>query len=94
MIIKVDVIVMPRFKVIIDYTKCNTCKLCIKLCPSNVFGLSEDNRRIVVENEESCLACLVCEKLCPRKAISIQPIINPEKLIDEEYKPPKVVTLL
>jgi len=43
----------------------------------------EDVVRVV--REENCLACLACEILCPKKIITITPIIEKSKLIDERY---------
>ncbi len=83
---------MPRFKVVIDYSKCNHCGTCLDVCPSNVFSMVEGKVKVV--NEQQCLACLACETLCPKKAVSIEPLIDRSKLIDEKYEPPKMVTLM
>jgi len=50
--------------------------------------------KVKVVNEQQCLACLACETLCPKKAVSIEPLIDRSKLIDEKYEPPKMVTLM
>ena len=73
---------MPKFKVVIDYSKCSRCGLCVRICPTSVFEM-EDVVRVV--REENCLACLACEILCPKKIITITPIVEKSKLIDERY---------
>lgn len=73
---------MPKFKIMIDYSKCSKCGFCVRICPTRVFEM-EDVVRIV--REEDCLACLACEILCPKRVITITPIVEKSKLIDERY---------
>lgn len=49
---------------------CNLCRLCIELCPTEVFRI-EGNR--LIHEDEKCIYCRGCELLCPQKAITAKP---------------------
>jgi NAD-dependent dihydropyrimidine dehydrogenase PreA subunit len=55
-------------RIIIDYEKCDLCRLCVEYCPTYVFYI-RDNK--VYADNEKCIECYGCIPLCPRKAISI-----------------------
>jgi NAD-dependent dihydropyrimidine dehydrogenase PreA subunit len=52
-----------------DITKCNTCGMCIIVCPRGVFTISGSKVRIT--KRDNCLECGACMLNCPQKAISI-----------------------
>ena len=52
---------------VIDQEKCNSCGLCIDVCPCNALMLVE-SIVTVIETEE-CGWCLHCEIVCPTVAI-------------------------
>ena len=58
----------------IDLDKCNGCKICTLVCPSNVlelFGEKHNKRVRVKKGLVMCLACDNCHAICDRAAISI-----------------------
>lgn len=61
----VENIMVRTYKV--DRTACDSCGLCIKLCPNS--NIQEDNDGFPKWGR-NCLACLYCEMKCPRDAIS------------------------
>lgn len=54
--------------IIIDYGKCDLCKLCVDYCPTHVFKIF--NEKLVVDAEK-CIECYACIPLCPRGAIGV-----------------------
>ena len=53
----------------IDKNKCINCKICVDICPYEVFG----NIRgyAVVENPENCIECGECIRNCENIAIKL-----------------------
>ncbi len=51
----------------VDATACNSCGLCMKLCPNHNIREDEEGHPKWGRN---CIACLYCEMKCPRGAIS------------------------
>jgi MinD superfamily P-loop ATPase len=57
-------------KPVIDYSKCNKCRLCKKLCRFNAI-----DEEIVIK-EELCEGCGVCALACPQGAITMKDETN------------------
>jgi len=70
-----------KAKIIVD-SNCNLCGLCIRLCPTYVYELTDDNKIRVYE--ERCICCKACEALCPQRAIHVN--ILDQELHIEIYK--------
>jgi 2-oxoglutarate ferredoxin oxidoreductase subunit delta len=63
-------------QVIIDFEFCKGCGLCVRVCPRNVLGISEDfNSRgyfpAKVCAQEKCIGCGFCAEVCPEVAIAV-----------------------
>jgi NAD-dependent dihydropyrimidine dehydrogenase PreA subunit len=54
----------------LDPLKCNGCRMCINVCPHNVFSIV--NKKAVIINKDSCMECGACEKNCPENAINVR----------------------
>jgi NAD-dependent dihydropyrimidine dehydrogenase PreA subunit len=48
---------------------CNGCGICIKVCPHEVFELSERKAHII--RRDYCMECGACSLNCPVNAISV-----------------------
>jgi len=59
---------VPWFPVI-DYDRCQTCKLCMNFCLFGVYELSADGR-VKVRQPANCKTnCPACARVCPHQAI-------------------------
>jgi NAD-dependent dihydropyrimidine dehydrogenase PreA subunit len=54
----------------LDQEKCNGCKMCIFVCPHEVFMVT--NRKAVIVNRDLCIECGACEKNCAEGAIKVR----------------------
>lgn len=65
------------FKIKIDKERCKSCKLCIDVCPMNIFSVSKNFNKMgyhYVEagsGQEACNGCKRCVLVCPDVAIEI-----------------------
>ena len=58
----------PWFPVI-DYDRCTNCMQCLSFCLFGVYGVDDDNR-LEVRNNDSCKTnCPACSRVCPEAAI-------------------------
>ena len=56
-------------KGIVDVQKCNGCKACEPICPTDCISVSEGKAQFL---DTRCLACCHCEAACPEGAITIE----------------------
>ncbi|MCB1020081.1 MAG: ferredoxin family protein [Bryobacterales bacterium] len=58
----------PWFPVI-DYDRCTNCMQCLSFCLFDVYGVSQDGK-IQVQNNDNCKTdCPACSRVCPEVAI-------------------------
>jgi Pyruvate/2-oxoacid:ferredoxin oxidoreductase delta subunit len=58
-----------RWYPVIDYSRCTNCMECIDFCLFGVYGVDQ-NERILVENQDNCKrGCPACSRVCPEHAI-------------------------
>lgn len=51
----------------VDIEKCDGCKSCMEVCPSEAISLVDAK---AVISEDDCADCGACESECPNSAIS------------------------
>ena len=51
----------------LDESKCVNCKMCIEVCPHEVFAVKED--QVVIADRGACMECGACDLNCPANAI-------------------------
>ncbi len=66
-LIKSNIIVNKKGRVIVDIEKCIDCGACISLCPTDALYFNNEER--LGFSYESCIGCLLCLDSCPRYAI-------------------------
>lgn len=54
----------------LDVDKCNGCRMCIIVCPHEVFEMVDKRARIA--NRDACMECGACALNCETEAISVQ----------------------
>jgi NAD-dependent dihydropyrimidine dehydrogenase PreA subunit len=55
----------------LDQTKCDGCKICLKVCPHPVFEASKSAVEILYP--DACIECGACVMNCPEDALSVNP---------------------
>ena len=53
----------------LDVAKCTGCRMCIIVCPHNVFAMNTKTVRI--KDRDACMECGACEKNCPEDALRV-----------------------
>ncbi|MGM0404740.1 MAG: 4Fe-4S dicluster domain-containing protein [Thermoplasmatota archaeon] len=66
-----------NLKITIDRELCTGCGICIRFCPKDVLGESDElnqygNHYAEVKDLDSCIECRRCELYCPDFAISVE----------------------
>lgn len=59
---------VPWFPVI-DYDRCQTCKLCMNFCLFGVYDMTDDGHVCVKEPANCKTNCPACARVCPHQAI-------------------------
>lgn len=52
-----------------DSSKCIGCKMCVEVCPHNVFLMANKKARIIDKNK--CMECGACQLNCVANALSV-----------------------
>ncbi len=48
---------------------CRGCKLCVDVCPTEVFSFDETACKARVKEAQDCIGCLSCAFVCPAAAL-------------------------
>jgi len=54
----------------LETDRCNGCKICMVVCPHNVFGFSE--KKVFIRDLDACMECGACTRNCPEQAIYVK----------------------
>ena len=54
----------------LDQQKCTGCKMCIIVCPHEVFSIKD--KKAYINKKDHCMECGACEKNCPEGAIYVK----------------------
>ena len=68
---------------LVSKERCISCNLCVKVCPTNVFGKGEDGVPVIARQED-CQTCFICEAYCPVDALYVSPFADEKVEVDEE----------
>ncbi|MBE6016278.1 MAG: 4Fe-4S dicluster domain-containing protein [Lachnospiraceae bacterium] len=50
---------------------CIGCRLCMEICPMDVFRFNEEEKKSVIAFPENCQSCGQCFFFCPGKSLAI-----------------------
>ena len=83
----------PWFPVI-DYDRCTNCMQCLSFCLFGVYGVDEE-QKLQVQNQDSCKTnCPACSRVCPEAAIMFPKYksgpINGEPVTDADLQREKM----
>ena len=48
---------------------CRGCRMCVDVCPTDVFEFDDSSRKATAPRAGDCIACLSCAYLCPSGAL-------------------------
>ena len=54
-----------------DLSKCIGCKMCLTICPMDVFRFNEKENKSVIAFPESCQTCGQCYVNCPVRSLDM-----------------------
>ncbi|MEI6766814.1 MAG: mercury methylation ferredoxin HgcB [Bacteroidota bacterium] len=54
----------------LDRQKCNACRMCIQVCPHEVFAIHD--KKAFIQHKDSCMECGACARNCPEGAITVK----------------------
>ena len=54
----------------LDTSKCTGCKLCIYVCPHEVFAI--ENKKAVIIDRDACMECGACANNCEYEALTVK----------------------
>jgi NAD-dependent dihydropyrimidine dehydrogenase PreA subunit len=54
----------------LDQSKCNGCRMCLVVCPHQVFAF--ENKKSKIADLDACMECGACQRNCPEGAISVR----------------------
>src|SRR6056297_1737530 len=66
----------------IDYDKCDSCRVCEKLCRFSAISFNKEEKRVIID-EIACEGCSLCEIACPKKAVKVVPQVSGEWYVSE-----------
>jgi NAD-dependent dihydropyrimidine dehydrogenase PreA subunit len=57
---------------LVSASRCISCNICVKVCPTNVFD-ARDDAAPVIARQNDCQTCFLCEAYCPVDALFVSP---------------------
>ncbi len=60
-----NVVTLKKFQ-----EKCTGCKMCLYVCPQNVFELND--KKVIIARKDDCMECGACTKNCAYDALYVK----------------------
>ncbi|MFX1329286.1 MAG: HgcAB-like fusion protein [Promethearchaeota archaeon] len=61
----------PYGEIKLEREKCIGCKVCIDVCPRNLYLFNEKDKKVDLHNSERCINCNACVKRCLARCLEI-----------------------
>jgi NAD-dependent dihydropyrimidine dehydrogenase PreA subunit len=61
----------PYYQIILKRSLCIGCRVCIEVCPRNIYEFDEIDKKVNLKNPENCINCNACTKRCLAKCLEI-----------------------
>ncbi|MFX1238340.1 MAG: HgcAB-like fusion protein [Promethearchaeota archaeon] len=61
----------PYGHIYLDRNKCVGCKVCIEVCPRNLYKFNENDKKVDLHDSENCINCNACVKRCLADCLEI-----------------------
>ena len=61
----------PYGQIHLEREKCIGCKVCLDVCPRNLYEFNENDKKVDLRNPEKCINCNACVKRCLAQCIEI-----------------------
>lgn len=61
----------PYGTIKLEREKCIGCKVCIEVCPRNLYRFNENDKKIDLYNPQNCINCNACVKRCLANCLEI-----------------------
>lgn len=69
-----------------DLDKCIGCRMCLNVCPMDVFRYNYENKKSVIAYPENCILCGQCYFYCPAGSLALSSEAYGHTL--SSYRPP------
>jgi NAD-dependent dihydropyrimidine dehydrogenase PreA subunit len=61
----------PYGQISIERIRCIGCKVCIEVCPRNLYHFNDKDNKVDLKNPEKCINCNACVKRCLANCLNI-----------------------
>ena len=62
----------PYGQITLERDKCIGCKVCIEVCPRNLYVFDDNDKKVDLINSEKCINCNACVKRCLAQCLAIK----------------------
>ena len=62
----------PYGQITLERDKCIGCKVCIEVCPRNLYAFNKNDDKVDLRNSEKCINCNACVKRCLAQCLEIK----------------------
>lgn len=62
----------PYGQITLERDKCIGCKVCIEVCPRNLYVLDDTDKKVDLINSKKCINCNACVKRCLAQCLAIK----------------------